>query len=371
MRAQNVYLESKLRSVEQLAEAAGRASEEHKRRCEQLLQENVRFKAENQALKAENEQLANFKHILMSAANGMAPAVAGAPRLAAEQQMHSQALSTADLDYRSSVAASAAPSHGSYAFSPLKPRPQESIAISALSQPTPHAASSLPFPHQTPYARRADYAHVMPSPLSADALSSPAPAPASAAPSTSPVGLGGSMANGTMGAGLSSAAAAKSHDILQEITANLSTRSEAEDKKFSTLARVSSRIPRIEGMTHSHCCLLFLGAISAVNAVRLTAPCAVPLAQAVASTTVASASGPLPPPLPPPSPPFLLPSVRRASSIKLALSSTPLRVDCRVALSASSCRWCSSCAPQAARPRPRLRLAAMRSRRCVPERRRF
>lgn len=224
LRAQNTYLESKLRSLESLASDAGKAADEQKKRNEVLVAESMRCRAENQQLRADNEQLQHFKTILMSAANGMATnahtthatSMSGAAAtqqpsfLAAPLHPPSHAapsLSTADLEVKSQTAQSSnlaqSVNNPSFFFSPMK-RPQESIAITNMN-PQPN------LPHATPFTRRSPnsaYVHVMPSPLSADALSSPAPV----------------MAQKPQGSG----------DLLQEINDNLSSRSARRQERTCT-----------------------------------------------------------------------------------------------------------------------------------------
>jgi hypothetical protein len=214
LRAQNTYLESKLRSVEALAEAAGKASDEHKKRNDILISENVRFKSENQELRKENEQLNNFKHILMSAANGMAPPASsnglfsstlqpqrlGVPDPHLQASASSNTFTTADLG-GSMIAPTSnhtnTNTNPSFYFSPLKRPPQESIGVSNMQQTQQQTGQTQPA--STPYNKRSSngYVHVMPSPLTADALASPAP---------------------------QQHAQKSSSDILNEINANLSSR---------------------------------------------------------------------------------------------------------------------------------------------------
>ncbi len=248
-RAQLAYGESKLRSVEALAEEAGRAAEEQKKRAEMLQQENVRFRAENQALKAENAQLAHFKTLLLSAANGMAPppqAAALALSLAAPypnaQALYATTSNAADANSHlqqppSTIAADAEwnrqaaasqqqqQQHTQYFFSPVKSaRLHESISLSSVPTPLPqqqqqqqqqaqsyHPSSASQSTPQPAPRSKSNYLHVMPSPLSADALASPSPQR-----HNQPSNGGGEHRN-------AAAAAAGAPDILHEINAHLSS----------------------------------------------------------------------------------------------------------------------------------------------------
>jgi hypothetical protein len=224
LRAQHTYMESKLRSVEAVAESAGRAADELRKRNDQLQGENVRFKAENQQLKAENEQLMQFKNILLSTANNLQqpslhsgllsstlrPQQFGVPDPMLSPQRSS--LSTHDLDYKPSSSSAAngqatqqaatnSINNPSFFFSPLKrPQPQESISITHHHAPTSNQQPSASnAPQSTPSAQRS-YAHITPSPLAPDALMSPPAAAQQQQQQTSK----------------------STDDILQQINANLS-----------------------------------------------------------------------------------------------------------------------------------------------------
>lgn len=219
LRAQNTYMESKLRSVEAVAESAGKAADELRKRNDQIQAENVRLKAENQQLKGENDQLVQFKAILMSTATNLQqptmhsgllsstlrPQQFGVPDPMLSPARSSASLSTHDLDgYKpATTTAHGAPmtsssiQNPSFFFSPLKRPPhhqhqqqQESISITNhASTSHPHATPSFAHHTQQQHQRASpgarSYAHVMPSPLAPDALMSPQPGSASQATKSS------------------------------------------------------------------------------------------------------------------------------------------------------------------------------------------
>lgn len=261
-RAQLAYGESKLRSVEALAEEAGRAAEEQKKRAELLQQENVRLKAENQALKAENAQLAHFKTLLLSAAHGMAPPQQAAASLAlslpapysnAQQALHAANAASnaaaaspappaeADWMHRQSANAAAQQSQQAqqqqqqqpqtqFFFSPVKSSRggmNESIALSNVptSFPPQHQSSAATGAQSTPAPAprpRSDYVYMMPSPLSADALASPSPQRNNNHNHQQQQHDGAEQQQQQRNASATTAAAA-SPDILHEINAHLSS----------------------------------------------------------------------------------------------------------------------------------------------------
>lgn len=265
LRAQNTYLETKLRSLEILVDSANKANDEGKKRHELLQDENVRLKTENQQLKAENEQLVHFKSILLTAANGMSnPNAMGLPmssspplNVGGSGVFHSASnaslmptLSSNDFGSSSmigvgggsTIAASAtnqatAPTgsaHPSFYFSPLKrAQPTDAnIGIASMSH-VPLSSTSAQV-HATPYQApkpSGTYHHVMPSPLTADALASPMPLP------KNEKNIG------------------KGKDILQEINASLSSRSGIEWKAWASTSFESTT-------SCSHAPFLFLFASS-------------------------------------------------------------------------------------------------------------
>jgi hypothetical protein len=259
VRAQTAYAESKIRALEALNEEAARAGEEQRKRGDLLAQENVRLKADNQALRAENGQLAHFKTLLLGAAAGMPtappqlgttpalqlglptpyPAAAAATVAAAaspvsfysSQQQHQhhpqqpQPHSAADSEAR------AVPSAASqFFFSPVKSTAARSMHESnpALLASAVATTPSLQHQHQhatplQPARPASNYVHVMPSPLSADALASPSP-PSLQRPAPTPNG----------------AADHQQHDILSEINAHLNGRSTTRVSSSPTAASAAA-----------------------------------------------------------------------------------------------------------------------------------